>query len=135
MRSVWLLQLYASEAYRRGVITDAAVDAADAELPLLLTTMLCEAVERRLTRELSVGFSRRAATLHRVRGKIDVYATQRHRLLDKGQIRCEFNELTSDHPVKDRKSTRLNSSHVSISYAVFCLKKKKRKQTLKEANR
>src|SRR5438067_3456215 len=30
----------------------------------------------------------------------------------------------------DRKSTRLNSSHVSISYAVFCLKKKKKK-TLK----
>src|SRR5437868_15493988 len=28
--------------------------------------------------------------------------------------------------VPDRKSTRLNSSHVSISYAVFCLKKKKR---------
>src|SRR5436309_7319815 len=30
----------------------------------------------------------------------------------------------------DRKSTRLNSSHVKISYAVFCLKKKKRKRTL-----
>src|SRR5437868_9245049 len=29
----------------------------------------------------------------------------------------------------DRKSTRLNSSHVSISYAVFCLKKKKKRQT------
>src|SRR5699024_12784904 len=29
----------------------------------------------------------------------------------------------------DRKSTRLNSSHVSISYAVFCLKKKKKKTT------
>src|SRR6266704_2235127 len=28
--------------------------------------------------------------------------------------------------IADRKSTRLNSSHVSISYAVFCLKKKKR---------
>src|SRR5207253_8948704 len=27
-------------------------------------------------------------------------------------------------PEKDRKSTRLNSSHVAISYAVFCLKKK-----------
>src|SRR5207249_11315759 len=27
---------------------------------------------------------------------------------------------------RDRKSTRLNSSHVSISYAVFCLKKKKK---------
>src|SRR5699024_699536 len=30
----------------------------------------------------------------------------------------------------DRKSTRLNSSHVSISYAVFCLKKKKTKQLI-----
>src|SRR5438874_6065359 len=29
---------------------------------------------------------------------------------------------------KDRKSTRLNSSHVEISYAVFCLKKKTKKQ-------
>src|SRR5207249_6726982 len=29
-------------------------------------------------------------------------------------------------PALDRKSTRLNSSHVSISYAVFCLKKKKK---------
>src|SRR5438874_13307593 len=28
--------------------------------------------------------------------------------------------------VRDRKSTRLNSSHVEISYAVFCLKKKKK---------
>src|SRR3712207_7278687 len=31
---------------------------------------------------------------------------------------------------KDRKSTRLNSSHANISYAVFCLKKKKNKQPL-----
>src|SRR5690554_7444021 len=30
--------------------------------------------------------------------------------------------------LEDRKSTRLNSSHVRISYAVFCLKKKKHKQ-------
>src|SRR5215510_16107294 len=29
---------------------------------------------------------------------------------------------------RDRKSTRLNSSHVAISYAVFCLKKKKKQQ-------
>src|SRR2546430_6665871 len=29
-------------------------------------------------------------------------------------------------PMKDRKSTRLNSSHSQISYAVFCLKKKKK---------
>src|SRR5437660_8044065 len=35
---------------------------------------------------------------------------------------------TQDHlKQSDRKSTRLNSSHVAISYAVFCLKKKKKK--------
>src|SRR5690554_7232380 len=45
------------------------------------------------------------------------------------------------HIAEDRKSTRLNSSHVRISYAVFCLKKKKKKQkttktsTKKQANK
>src|SRR5205814_9355340 len=32
--------------------------------------------------------------------------------------------------VRDRKSTRLNSSHLGISYAVFCLKKKKKKKKI-----
>src|SRR5437870_12042987 len=32
--------------------------------------------------------------------------------------------------VQDRKSTRLNSSHVAISYAVFCLKKKTKKENV-----
>src|SRR2546426_6074691 len=36
---------------------------------------------------------------------------------------------TAQRPVSDRKSTRLNSSHLVISYAVFCLKKKKRNKS------
>src|SRR5438309_6342582 len=35
-------------------------------------------------------------------------------------------QALKDVPTADRKSTRLNSSHSSISYAVFCLKKKKK---------
>src|SRR5438874_3268711 len=35
---------------------------------------------------------------------------------------------STDGVRRDRKSTRLNSSHVEISYAVFCLKKKKKKK-------
>src|SRR5689334_24104949 len=35
--------------------------------------------------------------------------------------------ISGDYLSADRKSTRLNSSHSSISYAVFCLKKKKKK--------
>src|SRR5207249_6806179 len=42
-------------------------------------------------------------------------AARRRRHAPRGSVRGE----------RDRKSTRLNSSHVSISYAVFCLKKKK----------
>src|SRR5699024_11477210 len=38
----------------------------------------------------------------------------------------QIEEIKSNHLIwRDRKSTRLNSSHVSSSYAVFCLKKKK----------
>src|SRR5437773_7109832 len=38
-----------------------------------------------------------------------------------------FSSELADAQTKDRKSTRLNSSHITISYAVFCLKKKKNK--------
>src|SRR5204862_4634442 len=41
-------------------------------------------------------------------------------------VRADVIGLVAGHlPEQDRKSTRLNSSHVEISYAVFCLKKKK----------
>src|SRR6266571_6972731 len=53
-------------------------------------------------------------TLFRSRRRLE---RQQHRD-DRGPARCR----------RDRKSTRLNSSHMSISYAVFCLKKKKKKQ-------
>src|SRR3712207_6941217 len=45
--------------------------------------------------------------------------------------RREWLREVLDHlPTPDRKSTRLNSSHANISYAVFCLKKKKKRSAL-----
>src|SRR3712207_7640661 len=44
-----------------------------------------------------------------------------------GRQRGDADQLGGDHG--DRKSTRLNSSHANISYAVFCLKKKKQART------
>src|SRR5438876_2308943 len=41
---------------------------------------------------------------------------------------AEVNGPLASGPFTDRKSTRLNSSHPSISYAVFCLKKKKKEE-------
>src|SRR5437868_7916481 len=39
-------------------------------------------------------------------------------------VHARLRDDAEDLAIQDRKSTRLNSSHVSISYAVFCLKKK-----------
>src|SRR3989475_4532808 len=41
-------------------------------------------------------------------------------------VELEVRELLKKYQFPDRKSTRLNSSHSQISYAVFCLKKKKK---------
>src|SRR3712207_7032267 len=50
----------------------------------------------------------------------DVMNVSGHRLST-----TEIESALVSHPKVDRKSTRLNSSHANISYAVFCLKKKK----------
>src|SRR5262245_64171919 len=50
-----------------------------------------------------------------------------HRVLDVFQ-RLDDKRDPERRQGRDRKSTRLNSSHLGISYAVFCLKKKKKKE-------
>src|SRR5438309_3807478 len=47
-----------------------------------------------------------------------------------GMWRWPWMSMGNPQARADRKSTRLNSSHSSISYAVFCLKKKKKKHTI-----
>src|SRR5438105_9990556 len=56
-------------------------------------------------------------------------ATDRHEVHGVLGIGLEQFTKSQNEVVEDRKSTRLNSSHEWISYAVFCLKKKKQKQT------
>src|SRR2546426_5854857 len=61
-------------------------------------------------------------------GAPDVLVVKRELLLElrRGELLGE-DRGEVDRPLGDRKSTRLNSSHLVISYAVFCLKKKKKK--------
>src|SRR5439155_26010104 len=49
----------------------------------------------------------------------------RRRSIQRARFQCS-QSFAPLGKVQDRKSTRLNSSHVAISYAVFCLKKKKK---------
>src|SRR3712207_6876560 len=46
--------------------------------------------------------------------------------LARNTVQARLARLESNGALADRKSTRLNSSHANISYAVFCLKKKKK---------
>src|SRR5207302_11403780 len=79
------------------------------------------------------GFGRAQQRRQQHRCECRAQASQRHvDRLETSQPRCEAREggllrrtFAIVCPVGDRKSTRLNSSHVKISYAVFCLKKKK----------
>src|SRR5690606_41199626 len=62
---------------------------------------------------------------------VEVGAVARHHLRPLGHEHLEDHAAVDD---RDRKSTRLNSSHVKISYAVFCLKKKKNKKRTTPVN-
>src|SRR2546427_6157705 len=61
----------------------------------------------------------------------------RHHAANRARRRsAAMRRSTQDHAhacLEDRKSTRLNSSHSQISYAVFCLKKKKKKRIQEKA--
>src|SRR5207249_9348532 len=54
----------------------------------------------------------------------DIQIEEQQYILDRSALRPHVRDILL--LFEDRKSTRLNSSHVSISYAVFCLKKKKK---------
>src|SRR2546430_13431881 len=56
-------------------------------------------------------------------------ANGEHRAWARGSRLLHLSPLAGRGRLPDRKSTRLNSSHSQISYAVFCLKKKKRSAT------
>src|SRR5688572_30982657 len=64
-----------------------------------------------------------SALAHGLRDRLAETALGGH---ERGASHRPVGSLEGDGP--DRKSTRLNSSHSQISYAVFCLKKKKKKQ-------
>src|SRR5439155_12600769 len=110
----------------------------------LLYTLLFFLITRRPPRS-TLFPSRRSSDLHDapdslvargeqdVQRPLDVDGARGERVLDGAWHRAQRAEVEDDlgpahGVVEDRKSTRLNSSHVAISYAVFCLKKKKKKK-------
>ena len=96
VRNLWLLMLYASDLFRDLEKAKVVVEDNPDDIPDLVAEMLCRKVERRIQRNLSYGYQSRKAVLGRVRGRIDLLNTERHRLLDQGKVACRFDELTVD---------------------------------------
>src|SRR5438034_2666047 len=63
---------------------------------------------------------------HRCSATPEVPRITERRIPERRFRKCDF--PGGEHLERDRKSTRLNSSHTVISYAVFCLKKKKHRE-------
>ncbi len=97
VRNLWFLLVHASaladllDSYQGGIDSGA-------EIPDLLGVLLAESVERRLHRGLGRGYVERAASLTRVRGRIDWLATETRQQLLRGRIACRFQDLTFDRP-------------------------------------
>ena len=106
--NLWLLWLYAlftpgyaSDQFLRLCDWNSKVDieANPDDFPAdWVAEILVYAVEERQRRQFSLGYQVRQANLNRVRGRIDVLATERRQLLLRGRVACRFHDLTVDTP-------------------------------------
>ncbi|MFE6254549.1 5-methylcytosine-specific restriction endonuclease system specificity protein McrC [Agromyces sp. NPDC057865] len=99
IRNVWLLQLFASQLYRRAGSRLSSAEDNPEDLPQLVAEILAEEVSRRIHTGLTVGFLDTTRPVTRVRGRINVLPTERRQLLQRGKVSCTFDEIVSDVPV------------------------------------
>lgn len=98
VRNLWLLMFYASDLFRSNQCGKVSVEEQPDDIPDMVAEILVHAVEDRKRRKLNSVFQSRSAVLNRVRGKINILQTERHRLLERGLVACRFDELTIDTP-------------------------------------
>ncbi len=119
LRNIWILFLYAADLVQfQGRFEHDVEDARD--LPDLIGRLMARVVEDRLRRNLSRGYQSRAAVLTRVRGRIDILATEAGQLMERGQVACRFQEHVMDTPrnrlvraALERLSARVSHSGTS----------------------
>jgi len=96
IRNLWLLMLYASDVYRELDAASRSVEDNPDDIPDLVAAMLTSCVERRLQRNLTLGYRSRDEIMGKVRGRIDHLRTESHMLLERGKVACSFDELCAD---------------------------------------
>lgn len=97
VRSLWLLMAYASEAKFLSNKYFGSIAENPNNIATVIALLLCDAVDARLRRQLSVGYKKRDETLSVVRGRIDFNRTFGRNLLMQGRVHCRFDTLTIDN--------------------------------------
>lgn len=98
VRNLWLLMLYASQLYQRNeLLRHRNVEDNPEDLFDLVTEILVTATRRRLQRNIGRQYRQRDAVLTRVRGRIDILATESQNLLAQGKVACHYDELSVDN--------------------------------------
>lgn len=101
VRNIWLLLLYAFPYLKdEHLLPNKRVKWEDppAEICVLVARLLCREVQLRLRRQLNRDYLPTEAVLTRLRGRIDLLATERRQLLRQGRIACRFHNFTIDTP-------------------------------------
>lgn len=96
VRNLWLLQLFASDLYQSAGKQLSGIESLPENVAELVSQILADSVSDRLRAGLTVGFHRRTDDLQRVRGGIRIFDTERHQLLQRGLVRCTFDEIHPD---------------------------------------
>src|SRR5690625_3089562 len=99
---------------------------------LAQTEMIHQLASHRSTRTIGTDRGGRGAITHKMDGRILFHFRGQPSTHENSAIRFPNHQRSQMIQGTDRKSTRLNSSHVAISYAVFCLKKKKKRGEKKD---
>lgn len=97
IRNLWFLLVYAWDLAT--FVPSFKVRVEDSpDLPHMVVGLFAAVVERRLRHSPTRNYVGRAATLPRVRGRIDVFRTAVERTLERGEVACRFEELSVDTP-------------------------------------
>ena len=96
VRNLWLLMLYASDLFESVGAGHVGLEESPDKLPDLVAEILASLVAERLRRRLTPGYRPQHAVLNRVRGRIDVLATEERQLLARGLVACRFDEMSLD---------------------------------------
>jgi 5-methylcytosine-specific restriction enzyme subunit McrC len=94
VRSLWLLMAYASEAKFQSNKYFGSIAENPNNIANVIALLLCDAVDTRLRRQLSVDYKKHEATLSVVRGRIDFNRTFGRNLLLQARVHCRFDTLT-----------------------------------------